>query len=262
MLPCIRPTAAILPALFVMSLLNAAAQTPAAPPLIVQVPFISVGAGNIVAGASSPSKAGTCTGYANASGTNYGDGCAANQVGVSTPFGGVVDRWGNVYFSDEGHIYVRVIYAGATTVNGVVNPATAMIEAANTSLSIPSLVAGDVYALAGGLTAAGVGTCNGGAIALSTDGSGCPATDSYLKGPYSPAVDSAGNVFIPDESNSLIYVVLANATGLAAQLVVKENPTSFPTCTTTSSVLSCTGAANKLDTSTRSRATEAGMSME
>ena len=209
----------------------------------MQVPFISVGAGNIVAGASSTSKAGTCTGYANASGTNYGDGCAANQVGVSTPFGVVVDRWGNVYFSDEGHIYVRVIYAGATTVNGIVNPATAMIEAANTSLSIPSLVAGDVYALAGGLTAAGVGTCNGGAVALSTDGSGCPATDSYLKGPYSPAVDNEGNVFIPDESNSLVYVVLANATGLAAQLVVKENPTSFPTCTTTNSVLSCTGAA-------------------
>jgi hypothetical protein len=88
-----------------------------------------------------------------------------------------------------------------------------------------------------------VGTCNGGAVALSTDGSGCPATDSYLKGPYSPAVDSAGNVFIPDESNSLAYVVLANATGLAAQLVVKENASSFTMCTTTSSVLSCTGAA-------------------
>jgi sugar lactone lactonase YvrE len=56
-------------------------------------------------------------------------------------------------------------------------------------------------------------------------------------------VDSAGNVFVPDESNSLAYVVLANATGLAAQLVVKENATSFSTCTTTNSVLSCTGAA-------------------
>ncbi|MGD0346937.1 MAG: Ig-like domain repeat protein [Terracidiphilus sp.] len=243
MLPRIRLAAATLPVLCATILLNAGAQTPAAPPLIVQAPFISVGAGNIVSGASSSSKAAACTGYANASGSNYGDGCAANQVGVSTPFGIVADRWGNVYFSDEGHIYVRVIYAGATTVNGVANPATAMIVAANASLSIPSLVAGDVYALAGGLTAAGVGTCNGGAVALSTDGSGCPATDSYLKGPYSPAVDSAGNVFIPDESNSLAYVVLANATGLAAQLVVKENASSFTMCTTTSSVLSCTGAA-------------------
>jgi hypothetical protein len=170
MLPRIRPAVAILPVLCATLLLNAGAQTPATPPLIVQVPFISVGAGNIVSGLSSPSKASACTGYANASGSNYGDGCAANQAGVSTPFGVVVDRWGNVYFSDEGHIYVRVIYAGATTVNGVANPATAMIEAANASLSIPSLVAGDVYALAGGLTAGTVGTCNGGAIALTARG--------------------------------------------------------------------------------------------
>ena len=152
----------------------------------------------IVSGSFSTSKAAACTGYANASGTNYGDGCAANQVGVSTPWGVVADNWGNVYFSDEGHQYVRVIYAGATTVNGVANPATAMIIAANTSLGITTpLVAGDVYALAGGLTSGSVGTCNGGATALSSNGSGCPATDSYVKGPYSPAVDSAGNVFIP-----------------------------------------------------------------
>src|SRR5580698_602559 len=156
MLPRIRLAVTALPAFCVVSLLNAGAQTPAAPPMIVQVPFINVGAGNIVSGASSSSKAASCTGYANASGSNYGDGCAANQVGVSTPFGVVVDRWGNVYFSDEGHIYIRVIYAGATTVNGVTNPATAMIVAANASLSIPSLVAGDVYALAGGLTAGSV----------------------------------------------------------------------------------------------------------
>jgi sugar lactone lactonase YvrE len=245
MLPRIRLAVATLPVLCVVSLLNAGAQTPATPPLIVQVPFISVGAGNIVSGgASSSSKAAACTGYANASGTNYGDGCAANQVGVSTPWGVVVDRWGNVYFADEGHKYVRVIYAGATTVHGVANPATTMIPDANATLGITTpLVPGDVYALAGGLTAGSVSTCNGGAIALSTDGSGCPATDSFISGPYSPAVDNAGNVFIPDKSNSLAYVVLANATGLAAQLVVKENPTSFSTCTVTNSVLSCTGAA-------------------
>ena len=194
--------------------------------MVVQVPFISVGAGNIVSGLSSTSKATACTGYANASGTNYGDGCPANQAGVSAPWGAAVDRWGNVYFSDEGHLYVRVIYAGATTVNGVANPATAMIAAANTSLSITTpLVAGDVYALAGGLAAGSVGTCNGGGTALSVDGSGCPATDSYLKGPYGPAVDGAGNVFIVDKSNSLVYVVIANAGSKAAQLVTLENPT-------------------------------------
>jgi sugar lactone lactonase YvrE len=226
MLPCIRPAVAILPVLCATILLNAGAQTPAAPPMIVQVPLISVGAGDIAAGgASSTSKAASCTGYANASGVNYGDGCPANQVGVSAAWGAAADAWGNVYFSDEGHLYVRVIYAGATTVNGAANPATAMIEAANTSLGITTpLTAGDVYALAGGLTAGSVGTCNGGGAALTADGSGCPATDSYLKGPYGPAVDNAGNVFIVDKSNSLVYVVIANATSKAAQLVTLENP--------------------------------------
>jgi sugar lactone lactonase YvrE len=214
---------ALLSVLCQFSLLNAIAQS--TPPMIVQVPFTSVGAGDIVAGTSSTSKATACTGYADSGGNNYGDGCLASQVGLSAPWGVVVDKWGNVYFSDEAHLYVRVIYAGAT-VNGVTNPATAMIQAANTSLSIPgTLVAGDVYGLAGGLTSVMSGICNGGATALNTNGSGCPATDSYIKGPYSPAVDSAGNVFIPDKSNSVVYVVLANATGLAAQLVTLENPT-------------------------------------
>ena len=224
----IRVAVAFLPVLCLLSLLNAGAQAPTAPPMIVQVPYISLGAGNIVSSASSTSKAAACTGYANAGLVNNGDGCPANQVGVSAPWGVAVDSWGNVYFADEGHAYVRVIYAGATTVNGVANPATAMIVAANTSLSTPApLVAGDVYALAGGLAAAGGSgfTCNGGGTALSTNGSGCPATDSYIKGPYGPAVDGAGNVFIVDKSNSLVYVVIANASSKAAQLVTLENPT-------------------------------------
>ena len=224
-----RIAAIFLPVLCLLSSLNAGAQAPSAPPMMVQVPYVSVGAGNIVSGASSTSKASACTGYANAGGINNGDGCPANEAGVSAPWGATVDQWGNVYFADEGasHIYVRVIYAGATTVNGVANPATAMIEAANTSLNITTpLAAGDIYALAGGLTGAGSSgfTCNGGGTALSVDGSGCPATDSYLKGPYGPAVDNSGNVFIVDKSNSLVYVVIANASSKAAQLVTLENP--------------------------------------
>jgi len=228
MLPRFRFAVAILPLLSLLPLLNAGAQAPTAPPMMVQAPYISLGAGNIVSGASSTSKASACTGYANAGGNNYGDGCPANQAGVSAPWGVAADKWGNVYFADEGHIYVRVIYAGATTVNGVANPATAMITAANASLGISTpLAAGDVYALAGGLAAAGSTgfTCNGGGTALSVNGSGCPATDSYLKGPYGPAVDGDGNVFIVDKSNSLVYVVIANATSKGAQLATLENPT-------------------------------------
>jgi len=225
MQPQFSYASAILPILSLSLLLNAGAQTPAVPPMMVQVPYVSLAAGNTPGGVASTSKAAACTGYADAAGNNYGDGCPANQAGVDTPWGVTVDKWGNVYFSDETHIYVRVIYAGATTVNGVANPATTMIPAANASLGITTpLVAGDVYALAGGLTAGTVTTCNGGGSALSVDGSGCPATDSFLKGPYGPAVDSAGNVFIVDKSISLVYVVIANASSKAAQLVTLENP--------------------------------------
>ena len=106
-----RLAATFLPVLCLLSLLNAGAQAPSAPPMMVQVPYVSVGAGNIVSGASSTSKASACTGYANAGGINNGDGCPANEAGVSAPWGATVDQWGNVYFADEGasHIYVRVI---------------------------------------------------------------------------------------------------------------------------------------------------------
>lgn len=249
MMPQFRLAAIFLPVLCLLSLQNTGAQTPTTPPMMVQVPYVSVGAGNIVAGAFSTSKAATCSGYSNAGTNNYGDGCPANEVGVSTPWGVTVDQWGNVYFADEGHLYVRVIYGGATTVNGVANPATTMIPAANASLSIPgTLVQGDVYALAGGLAGAGSSgfACNGGVgTALTVNGSGCPATDSYLKGPYGPAVDNAGNVFIVDKSNSLVYVVIANSTSQAAQLVALEDPAAFPGCQTNFPT-SCTNGTPKV----------------
>lgn len=202
------------------------------PPVLVQVPFISVDAGNVVSGAASTSPSSSCVGgLKTTGGSSYGDGCPANEVGVSDPWGTATDSWGNVYFGDEGHDYLRVIYAGAVTVNGVANPATAMIEAANVTQAGLAPVAGYVYALAGGLTGPMSGTtCTAGSytstiIFLSDNGSGCPATISSIKGAYGAAVDSAGNVFVLDKSNSVVYVVLANTIGLAAQLVTLENPT-------------------------------------
>jgi hypothetical protein len=204
------------------------------PPVMVQVPFISIGAGNVgSSGANSTSPSVTCTGgLSTTGGNNYGDGCPANEAGVDTPWGVATDIWGNVYFGDEGHDYLRVIYAGTDTVNGVVNPATVMIEAANATHPGLTPIAGDLYALAGGLLGALSESgssffCSGssGTVALTDDGSGCPATQAFIKGAFGGAVDREGNVFVLDKSNSLVYVVLANTTSLAAQLVTLENPT-------------------------------------
>ena len=210
---------------------SASAQT--TPPFFAQVPFVSLSAGNVSGGTSLTTPSSACaTGIETTGGASNGDNCPANQVGVSAPWGTMVDSWGNVYFGDQGHGYLRVIYAGSVTVNGVANPATAMIEAANITQTGLTPQAGYVYALAGGLTTGLSGkTCStstytSSVSSLSGDGSGCPATISYIKGAYGGAVDSQGNVFVIDKANSNIYVVLANTTGLAAQLVTLENPSA------------------------------------
>jgi len=225
---------------------QAVAQT--TPPMMVQVPWISMAAGGLSAGASVTTAvpAACTTGFVNTSATAYGDGCAYNNIWIDTSFGVVADKWGNLYFSDTGHKYVRVVYAGDTVkVNGVsvTNPAEAMILAANAgttqaaaitanvSTTYPSgLVPNNVYAIAGGYTTAIAvsGTsyyCNKGTSGITgtnTDGSGCPATESYINSPYGLTVDSDGSLFIADHGNSVIYVVPANSTGLAAKLALDE----------------------------------------
>ena len=211
------------------------------PPMMVQVPFVSVAAGNIVSGAASATLSASCTTGLPIMGTsttgsptsadNYGDGCLANQAILSAPWGAAIDAWGNIYFSDQGHKYVRVIYAGAVTVGGVLNPAAAMISAAYGSRGVTP-VAGNVYGVAGGYSQAltQYGTAyyctndGNGSVAGSADGADCPATYSYIGGPYAPAVDSAGNLFIVDRSIKVVYEVVANTSSLGAQLVTIENP--------------------------------------
>ncbi len=179
------------------------------PPVFVQVPFASLEAGGT-----------TCSGAIDVDGTNYGDGCPATQVAITAPYSTAVDKWGNVYYAATPSAgIVQVIYAGAVIVNGVSNPATALIEAANSAVGTP--VAGDVYTVAGGLSGA-PSSCTNGATP-SGNGSGCPGTGSYLKKAYGIAVDADGNIFILDESESDAYVLLANSTDLAAQLVSLED---------------------------------------
>jgi len=242
MLPRIRLAAATLPVLSATLLLNAGAQTPTAPPMMVEVPYVSSAAGYISSGAVSETLPTSCTNLptnvSTTGGTNLGDGCPANSIvlepsGGAGPYGTAVDKWGNVYFSEidntsTGWGEVRVIYAGATTVNGVANPAAAMIESANVTHAGLVPEAGYVYTVGGGYQAALASPyyCNrtSGAEGKNNGGSGCPATESYIKKTYGVAVDGDGNVYVADESNSHVYVILANASDLAAKLVTLENP--------------------------------------
>jgi sugar lactone lactonase YvrE len=244
MLTRFRLAAAILPVLCLLSLIRAEAQS--TPPMMVQVPYVSVGAGYISGGAVSASLPSSCTGLSSniftTGALDVGDGCPASSVVLGTgsnngPYSTAVDQWGNVYFSEidnyaTGYGEVRVIYAGTTTVNGVPNPATIMIENANpthsTTLSSSNPpVANNVYTVAGGYQAALVSPyyCNkaSGAEGLTSYGNTCPATESFLKKPYGVAVDGDGNVFVADESNSRVYVVLASNSDAASNLVKLED---------------------------------------
>jgi streptogramin lyase len=201
----------------VLALCCLSAYGQSSPPQMIQVPFMSLVAG----GAAS-----NCSGALN--GNVNGDGCPATQIAIPSgdTYSTATDQWGNIYFGEvvntAGVGVVRVIYAGSVTAGGVANPATAMIEAASPSYSWTTPpVAGDVYTIAGGLAAAPSTCANGNTP--SGNGSGCNGTQSYIKKAYGVAVDAAGSVFILDESNSAAYVVLANTTGLAAQLVLLEN---------------------------------------
>lgn len=197
------------------------------PPVMIQVPFVSAYAGD----GSSSSLISPCTSSNDLKtfgGSNYGDGCAATQSAVNDPWGTAVDTQGNVYFGDEGHKLVRVVYNG----NGS-DAVAAMIEAANPAHAGLTPVAGDVYTLAGGLSSSiankntdgqyACGNVIGNGDATDSAGDGCPATQSYINGPYGAATDSAGDVFVVDRGNSLVRVVY-NGGSLAAALITLENP--------------------------------------
>ena len=121
----------------------------------------------VAGGGSSPA---TCMGSTD----SIGDGCAATSASLNNPFAVTVDSAGNLFVADSGHSRIRKV-----------DQATQII----------TTVAG------GGSSPA---TCTG-----STDsiGDGCAATSASLFNPEGVAVDTTGNLFIADSSNSRIRKV-------------------------------------------------------
>lgn len=209
-------------------------------PSVVPVPFLQSIAGTGTAGVT------TCTtGIPTTGGTSFGDGCAAATAGLAAPQGAAVDKYGNVYIADYTDRLVRVIYNGGSTL-------AAAITAANSGYSIsasakapaPTPVAGDMYTLAGfGGTAVGAlnvtasdgkyscanYAASGQPEALNSLGDGCPAASAPI-GPRDVSVDTDGNLFLTDYTNSRIRVLCVNcySTALATQLIELEEPGVTP----------------------------------
>ena len=208
-------------------------------PAAVPVPFSVDLAGTGAVGVTS-----CTTGIATTSGVSYGDGCAAATAGLGAPQGAAIDKYGNVYVADYTDRLVRVIYNGGASV-------AALITAANTGYAIsstrnapaPAPVVGDIYTIAGlgttpaALTATqtdGKYACanyaaSGQAEALNSLGDGCPAAAAPI-GPRDVSLDSDGNLFLTDFTDSRVRVLCVNcaSTTNAAALIKLENPGVTP----------------------------------
>ncbi len=115
------------------------------------------------------STAGTLTVVAGNGTIGYsGDGGVATSAQLSMPEGIAIDGSGNIFIADTGNSVIREVVAGT----------------------------GNIQTVAGNFS-----------LGAGYSGDGGPATSAQLNDPYGVSVDSAGNIFIADTSNSVIREV-------------------------------------------------------
>ena len=154
-----------------------------------------------------------------------GDGSPATSASLAYPIGIAMDRAGNLFIADSDNNRIRVVSPGGiiTTVagNGAAGYSGDGGPATSASLNYPVDVAvdgaGDLFIADGGnnrvrkASPGGTITTIAGNGAWSYSGDGGPATSAGLSA-SGVALDSAGNLFIADSSNSRIRWVSPGGT--------------------------------------------------
>jgi streptogramin lyase len=149
----------------------------------------------------------TAAGTLNAPNGYAGDGGQATSAQLANPSGVVVDGYSNLYIADNGNNAIRVVYQGGVALAN-------LIATENPGMTA---VAGNIYTIAGGPANA----------AQPANGDGGLATLANLNGPAAVTVDSSGNIYIADYSNSAVRRVDAVTGNISSVASGIDNPTSL-----------------------------------
>lgn len=144
--------------------------------------------------------------------TGCDDGVPAAGAKIASGVQGIaVDSYGNVFFDDTGTSTVSVIYRGGSQVAAFI----ALEDPAGVAKSGGSAQVGYVYHVAGtvDLTSCAATTGNTDATLAFEDSSNPPTNPGgTLHGPGVLSLDSAGNIYISDNSNATVRVINTQAT--------------------------------------------------
>ncbi len=159
-----------------------------------------------------------------------GDGHAATSAELSGPQGVAVDASGNIYIADSDSFVVRKVTAATGIISTVAGNGTQGYSgngglATSAELGGPASVAvdasGNIYVADNSVynydntirkitASTGIISLVAGTGTSGYSGDGGPATAAQLNGPTDVLVDTSGNVYIADYSNSVIRKVTAS----------------------------------------------------
>ena len=154
----------------------------------------------------------------------YGDGGAATNALLSSPFGVAVDVFGNLFIADPNNSRIRKVDTNGiiTTVAGTNSAGfsgdggAATIAKLNSPYGIAVDVFGNLFIADSGnsrirkVDTNGIITTVAGTNSAGFSGDGGAATNAKLNTPYGVALDAFGNLFIADSGNSRIRKVDTN----------------------------------------------------
>jgi gliding motility-associated-like protein len=185
------------------------------------------------------SSGGTISLYAGTGIQGYsGDGGAATQALLYQPAWLGIDPNGNLYFTDQQGIYIRMVAAGGKISTVAGNPAQHFSGGdggpfpAATFNSIRGIVfdqAGNLYISDNNsirrVNLAGIISTIAGSGTSGYSGDGGPAVAALLNEPYGVAVDNAGNIYIPDANNNVVRMI--NTAGIISTIAGVEQSAGY-----------------------------------